>query len=91
MRRDRHPGLVDRAGMAQQQIAVIHRQRQRAAGLEFAADHVVDVGDHRRCSAAIGRCTLVKRFWLAPSALKNGSSSLSSTIAPGRMVNSRPR
>ena len=46
MRRDRHSGFVDRAGMPQQQIAVIHRQRQRAAGLKLAADQIVDAGDH---------------------------------------------
>ena len=42
-------------------------------------------------SVATGRCTLVKRLRLVPSAAKNGSSSLSSTIAPGRSVNSRPQ
>jgi hypothetical protein len=32
-----------------------------------------------------------KALVFEPSALKNGSSSLNSTIAPGRMMNSRPR
>ena len=33
--------------MLQQQIAIIHRQRERAAGLKLAADHLVDVRHHR--------------------------------------------
>jgi hypothetical protein len=47
MRRDRHARLVDDGGMLQQQIAIVHRQRQRAARLELAADHLVDVRHHR--------------------------------------------
>ena len=90
MRRDRHSVFVDRAGMPQQQIAVIHRQRQRAAGLELAADHVVDIGDHglqRRhrqmhIGEALPACTVGG---------KERSSSFRSTIAPGRMVKARPR
>lgn len=33
--------------MAKQEIAVVHHQRQRAAGLELATDEAVDVSDHR--------------------------------------------
>ncbi|MHC2276283.1 hypothetical protein ACVME8_002894 [Bradyrhizobium diazoefficiens] len=44
---DRHAGLVGGGRVAQEEIAVVHRQRQRAAGLELAADEIVDIGHHR--------------------------------------------
>ena len=47
--------LVDGARMAQQQIAVIHRQRQRPARLQFAGDQVVDIRTPIALSVAIGR------------------------------------
>ena len=38
--------LVDGARMAQQQVAVIHRQRQRPARLQLAGNQIVDISHH---------------------------------------------
>jgi hypothetical protein len=47
MRSDRHARLVGGARMVEQQIAVVHRQRQRAAGRQLPPDHRLDMGHHR--------------------------------------------